>query len=296
MKTSIIAITNQKGGVGKTATTVNGAAAFTEIGLKVLLIDLDYQANATSYLGLKHKAKQKGRTASQALLKDLPLDRVVSTTSNPNLDVIAGDMGLSKLSREKILDPGAAMLLKQWLESNSISKYDIILIDTHPSLDLLFQMAMTASHYYLVPMFAEADPFDGLEYMFNEISQIKMGLNKQLFFLGLVITKFDKANATHKKFLSLLEDFCKEHKIKIRGIIPDSKAVASSSSLQKPLVWSNPKLPIAKSHIQLARELKPEMKGVRMGRTQKTPAIVETPEHIVALFDEEPVSRNVEVF
>ena len=94
-------------------------------------------------------------------------------------------------------------------------------------------MAMTASHYYLVPMFAEADPegLDGLEYMFNEITQIKMGLNKQLYFLGLVITKFDKSNATHKSF-ALLDGFCKEHKIKIRGIIPDSKAVASSSSFQ----------------------------------------------------------------
>jgi len=296
MKTSIISVTNQKGGVGKTATAVNLATSLAELGKRVLLVDLDYQANSSSYMGLKQKAKQKNRVMSNTLLKGLELERSVMKTKNPNLDVLAGDMGLSKLSREKILDPGAAMLLKQWLENNSISVYDAIVIDTHPSLDLLFQMAMTASHYYLVPMFAEADPFDGLEYMFSEIAQIKTGLNKQLFFLGIVITKFDKKNATHRKFLELLKSFCKSNKISIVGVIPDSQAIASSSSKQTPLIWQNAKLPVSQAYLNLAKALLPELRGARMGRTQKTPAITETPDHIMAIFDEEPELQNVEIF
>lgn len=296
MKTSIISVTNQKGGVGKTATAVNVAASYAELNKKVLLVDLDYQANSSSYLGLKQKAKNKQKTCSNTLLKQIDLKRSILQTKKSNFDLLAGDMGLSKLSREKILDPGAAMILKQWLDANVINKYDVVIIDTHPSLDLLFQMAMTASHYYLVPMFAEADPFDGLEYMFNEITQIKLGLNKQLFFLGIVITKYDKKNSTHKKFLKLLNDFCADYKINIVGIIPDSKAIASSSSQQTPLIWQNAKLPVTQAYLKLAKDLLPELRGARMGRTQKTPTITETPEHIMAIFDDEPEIQNVEIF
>jgi chromosome partitioning protein len=293
MKTSIVAIANQKGGVGKTATAVNLAVSYARLGKRTLLIDFDYQGNATANFGLKLKAKDAGRVGSEALKKDLPLSKAVLPTEDKHLDIVAGDMGLSKLSREKILDPGAAMMLRNWLDSDEARNYDIILIDTHPNLDLLFQMAMTASHYYLVPMFAEADPFDGLQYMFEEIAQIKAGLNKQLFFLGLVITKFDKSNTTHRKFFELLTEFGEEHKIRIRGVIPESKAVAGSSSAQKPLLWHMEHLPITKAYIDVAKDLLPDLKGARMGRQQTTPQIAGTPVEIAKLFGD---VQNAEVF
>lgn len=293
MATSIIAIANQKGGVGKTATAANLAASFAEAGKKVLLIDLDYQANASSYFGLKSKAKQLGKSTCLGLQKGLKITDVAIKTDDENLDLLAGDMGLSKLAREKILDPGSALLLKTWLNSKSARTYDVILIDTHPSLDLLFQMAMTAAHYYLVPMFAEADPFDGLQYMFSEIAQIKSGLNPDLYFLGLAITKFDRQNATHGKFLLLLKKFCREHKIKIRGTIPDSKAIASSSSLQKPLLWYMPNLPVTKAYQRLARNLTKDLKGLRSNEPTNTPEVERTPDEIMELFGE---TQNVELF
>jgi chromosome partitioning protein len=293
MRTSIIAIANQKGGVGKTATAANLAASFSSLGKKVLLVDLDYQANASSYFGLKSKAKQLHKSTCIGLSSKKKLSEVVIETEDPNLHVLAGDMGLSKLAREKILDPGSALLLKTWLNSKDGKEYDIILIDTHPSLDLLFQMAMTSAHYYLVPMFAEADPFDGLQYMFSEIQQIKSGLNPDLYFLGLAITKFDRQNATHGKFLLLLKKFCREHKIKIRGTIPDSKAIASSSSLQKPLLWYMPNLPVTLSYLKLAKNILRDLKGTRKTNNSNTPDVEQTPKEIMELFGE---TQNVELF
>lgn len=294
MKTSIIAIANQKGGVGKTSTAVNLAASFAELGKRTLLIDLDYQANASSYLGIKDQAKKQEKTVYHALTSNKSLrDVVYVSKEDRNLHVVSGHMGLSKLAKEKILDPGSAMLLKSWLDKYALKNYDVIIIDTHPSLDLLFQMAMTAAHYYLCPLFAEADPFDGLQYMFAEIGAIKSTLNKQLFFLGLVITKFDKSNATHKQFSALLEQFAKESKISIRGIIPDSKAVASSSSQQRPLLAHRPNLKVTEAHVELATDILPDLKGPRTGRTQNTPKITETPAEISSIFGQ---TQNAEIF
>lgn len=293
MPTSIISIANQKGGVGKTATAANLAASFASIGKKVLLIDLDYQANASSYFGLKSKAKRLKKSTCIGLSDKRKLSEVIIKTEDENLHVLAGDMGLSKLAREKILDPGSALLLKTWLNSKEGKAYDIILIDTHPSLDLLFQMAMTCAHYYLVPMFAEADPFDGLQYMFSEIQQIKSGLNPDLYFLGLAITKFDRQNATHGKFLMLLKKFCRQNKIKIRGTIPDSKAIASSSSLQKPLLWYMPNLPVTEAYMKLAKNIVRDLKGARKLSNSNTPDVEKTPTEIMELFGE---TQNVEVF
>ena len=293
MRTSIIAIANQKGGVGKTATAANLAASFSSLGKKVLLIDLDYQANTSSYLGLKSKAKALSKSTCIGISNKKKLSEMVMETEDPNLHLLAGDMGLSKLAREKILDPGSVLLLKTWLNSKDGKAYDIIIIDTHPSLDLLFQMAMTCAHYYLVPMFAEADPFDGLQYMFSEIQQIKAGLNPDLYFLGLAIAKFDKQNATHGKFLKLLKKFCREHKIKIRGNIPDSKAIASSSSLQKPLLWYMPNLPVTQAYLKLAKNILRDLKGPQQENNANTPDVDQTPKEIMELFGE---SQNVELF
>ena len=293
MKTSIIAISNQKGGVGKTATSVNLAACFAALKRKTLLIDVDYQGNATSNLGLMNKAKSESKTLSMALKNKIPPEHVIIKSYDEYLDVIAGDMGLSKLSREKILEPGAPMILKHWLDNEVIKNYEIVIIDTHPSLDLLFQMVMTAAHYYLVPMFAEADPFDGLQYMLEEVASIKEYLNPQLFFLGIVITKYDKQNATHKKFYNYLKQHMDENKVNVfNSIIPDSTAIASSSSSQRPLLQHNAKLQVTQSYVELANELLPELRGIRQGRKQSTPQIERTPEEIKKLFESDIKSTN----
>ena len=289
LKTSIIAIVNQKGGIGKTATSVNLAASFANSGKKTLLIDLDYQANATSNFGKVLIAKQDKKSLSSAIKDKKSLSQVVLETEDPNLDIVAGDMGLSRVSKEKALEAGAVFILKKWLDTDEARQYEVIIIDTHPSLDLLFQMALTAAHYYLIPMFPEADPFDGLAYVFSEVKDIKdNSLNPQLFLLGVVITRFDSKNSTHNKFLSLIEEFTLENKIKIAGLIPNSAAIASSSSLKKPLLWHSPKLNVTKAYMKLAKELLPELRGAREGRAQGVPSqYIETPKEIMDLFSQE---------
>jgi len=286
MKTSIIAVANQKGGVGKTATSVNLASGYAFLKRKTLLIDCDYQGNATSNLGLKKSSKF--RNLSSALRSDLPLEEVILKTSDDFLDVIAGDMGLSKLSREKILEPGSHNILKNWLDCEKLKEYEVVIIDTHPSLDLLFQMSMTAAHYYLVPVFAEADPFDGLQYMLEEVSLIKKSLNPPLFFLGIVITKYNTKNATHRKFYEYLQKYMEEVKITLlKTVIPESNAISSSSSAQKSLITLHPRLPVTQAYLELARELLPELRGMRQGRRQSTPIINEMPEELDKIFEVE---------
>ncbi len=286
MKTSIIAIANQKGGVGKTATSVNLASSYAHLKRKTLLIDCDYQGNATANFGLKKMSKMKNLSA--ALKNDLPLEEVILHTNDEFLDIIAGDMGLSKLSREKTLEPGAHNILKNFLDCEKIKEYEIVIIDTHPSLDLLFQMAMTAAHYYLVPVFAEADPFDGLQYMLEEVALIKKSLNPPLFFLGVVITKFNQKNATHRKFIEYLKIYMEEVKITLlKSIIPESTAISGSSGAQKSLLAHNPKLPVTQAYLTLAQEMLPELRGVRQGRRQSTPILSPVPEEIEKIFEVE---------
>lgn len=293
MKTSIIAIANQKGGVGKTATSVNLASSYAYLKRKTLLIDCDYQGNATSNCGLKKLAKMKN--LSLALKRDLPLEDVILNTENEFLDVVAGDMGLSKLSREKTLEPGAHNILKNFLDCEKIKEYEVVIIDTHPSLDLLFQMAMTAAHYYLVPVFAEADPFDGLQYMLEEVALIKKSLNPPLFFLGVVITKFNTKNATHRKFIEHIQRYMEEVKITLlKSTIPESTAIAGSSGAQKSLLDYNTKLPVTQAYLSLAQELLPELRGIRQGRRQSTPILSNIPDGIDKIFEIE-VQNETEI-
>ena len=287
LRTSIISIVNQKGGVGKTALSANLGASFAKIGKKTLLVDLDYQANLSSRFGKKILAKKEHKSISVALLEKKSLEEVVYHTQDPNLDIIAADMGLIKITKEKALEPGFVFSLKNFLETYAKS-YDIIILDNRPSIDLLFDIAMTAAHYYLLPMFPEADPFDGVEIIFDQVQTIKeSSLNPQLFFLGMLITRCDPKHPTHKMFLPLIKNFAEQNKIKFRGIIPNSTAEAGSASSGKPLIWYKPSLEVTKTYLQLAEDLLPDLRGIREGRAQSVPSKnIQTPDSILNLFEE----------
>lgn len=268
----VLAVCNQKGGCGKTTASVNLAAFFAHLGKKTLLVDCDFQANASSYLGLRIAAKKNGQLLSQGLLYQKPLKEILVKTSYENLDLVAGDMELGRINREKILEPGSHSLLKSWLECEQGEQYNVIVVDSHPSLDLLFQNVMTAADYYILPLWPEPDSFDGLGLMFSEISAIQNKLNSTLYFLGCVITRMKEKNSTHKKFLKKIESFAERHHMKLLGTIPDSDAVASSTDAQKPLLYYLPNLRVTKAYKKLAKSLVKDLK-VRRGRTPKTPSV-----------------------
>ncbi|MEI6417401.1 MAG: AAA family ATPase, partial [Verrucomicrobiota bacterium] len=197
---SVIVVANQKGGVGKTTTVVNLASSYAHLGKKVLVIDLDYQANATSALGVDESKIAEGASITRAISEELTLDKVRLPSRVKNVDVLSSTRGLLGLPEKFLGQPNQFSLVTSVLDCPEYEEYDIILIDTHPSLDCLSQSAFRASHYYLIPLFAEADSARGLGHQIQAVEKIRQYQNPMLMLLGCVITRFDKQNATHRKF------------------------------------------------------------------------------------------------
>jgi chromosome partitioning protein len=269
--TSIVTIANQKGGVGKTTTVVNLAASFAQLDKKVLVIDMDYQANATSLLGADELAsKEFKKTIFYGVENNLTIKDIRLPTNIKNVDILAATRELDSL-RDKLAGKARQLkIVELLLKCNETEEYDIILIDTHPSLDCLFQASLLASHYYIIPIFAEADSNRGLAHMLCEVEEIKQCWNATLRFLGCVITRFDSKNATHLKFQKILREASKEGKFHVFDtVIPISNVVAAASAQQLPLLNYKKSAPISVSYTALAGEIMPNLKGKRTGRTMQ---------------------------
>lgn len=295
MATSVIAVANQKGGVGKTATAVTLACCYAEMGKKVLLIDMDgqghasniFRANQGSEISLKIRAKEEKRTITEGLLsQDLTIADLAYKSQNPLLDIICTDRRIkTQVARKETATAGSQFMFKRFLRRSNTQFYDLIVIDTPPDIDLIFQNAMYASNYYLMPLTAEPDPFDGIDEMFEEIKVLKVE-NKQLTCLGVVITNYNPSSVrTHKIMKPLIDDFCRDIGLKIRGVIRFSSTFASSSLARTPLPWRtdlNDKSKLALSeYFELARDILPDLRGPRRGNAQDTPKIRYMPRKLI---------------
>lgn len=182
----IIAVVNQKGGVGKTTTAVNLTAALTELGKKVLLCDFDPQANATSGLGI-NKRKLKNSVYDVLINGCAPLDAVVSTKFG---DVLPATADLAGAAVELLSVPEPNKQLKKALEQLKNS-YDLILIDCPPSLEMLTINALAAAEGILVPVQCEYYALEGLTDLMNTLRIVKKGINPALEIFGVALTMFD---------------------------------------------------------------------------------------------------------
>ncbi len=268
MSASIVTIANQKGGVGKTTTVVNLASSFAQLDKKVLVIDMDYQANATSLLGCDKIVKDDPtKSLAHAIRDNLNLSDIRVQSNTQNVDVLCATKDLDKLRDELAGKAKQLKVVEFLLKCDAVDDYDIILIDTHPSLDCLFQASLVASHYYLIPLFAEADSSRGLVHMINEVEEIQKYYNPNLRFLGCVVTRYDSKNSTHVKFLKILRDNKKEGKFHVFDTtIPISNVVAAASAQQLSLLGYKKNAPIAVAYSVLAGEILPNLKGKRKGR------------------------------
>ena len=190
----ILAVANQKGGVGKTTTTINLGAALAEQGQHVLLIDLDPQGNASTGLGIG--PDQRDVTTYDFLVGDATPQEAVQPTSVPNLSIIPATTDLSSADIELIANEKRSFLLHDALRQLPMDAlgFDYILIDCPPSLNILTVNAMVAAHAVVVPLQSEFFALEGLSQLMLTIREVRQSANKNLRIAGVVLTMYDRRN------------------------------------------------------------------------------------------------------
>ncbi len=192
----VIAIANQKGGVGKTTTAINLGTALAARAQRVLVIDLDPQGNASTGLGVA--AEERGVTTYDVLTGDAPLADAIRPTSVERLEIAPATVDLSGVDVELVDDPDRAARLRHALAApaaaDRLAAYDFVLIDCPPSLNLLTVNAMTAADSVMVPLQCEFFALEGLSQLLGTVRRVQRGLNPGLRIDGIVLTMFDRRN------------------------------------------------------------------------------------------------------
>ena len=190
----IIAVANQKGGVGKTTTTINLAAALAETGKIILIIDLDPQGNSSTGLGIQNDRRKF--TTFELLLEDVDLDSIILETDVENLFIVPATVDLSSADIELYTDEQRVFKLREALNKPSMNKFgfDFIMIDCPPSLNLLTINAMVASNSVLIPLQSEFFALEGLSQLMLTIREVRATANEDLRIEGVVLTMFDSRN------------------------------------------------------------------------------------------------------
>jgi chromosome partitioning protein len=222
MTQKIIAVVNQKGGVGKTTTIINVAAQLADNKTSVLLVDLDPQSNATSGLGF---SKEQAASTYDLLCRGAELKSVVQASHVLGVSVVPAHANLAGAEVELVPLSQREFALKKALQSAS---YDIILIDCPPSLGLLTINALTAAHSVLIPVQTEYYALEGLSQLLNTIQAVRGSTNPQLELLGIVLTMFDKRNALSQQVETEVQNYFGDKLFKT--IIPRNVRLAEAPS------------------------------------------------------------------
>lgn len=246
----IIAIANQKGGVGKTTTTVNLAAALAKSGKKVLLVDIDPQGNSTSGLGIDKRRCEK--TVYDCLINEEKAENVSLETEYENLSVCPSNLDLSGAEIELISVMGRENRLKQSLASAK-DIYDFILIDTPPSLGLITVNTLTAADSIIIPIQCEFYALEGVSQLVETVKRIKKALNPTLFIQGIVMTMYDARTNLAMQVVDEVKRFFPGKVYKT--IIPRNVRVSEAPGFGKPVIYYDEASKGAEAYTDLAAEL-----------------------------------------
>ena len=248
----IVAVANQKGGVGKTTTTINLAAALAEIGKQILIIDLDPQGNSSTGLGIQPDRRQL--TTFELLLEDIDLKSVILETDVENLSIVPATVDLSSADIELYTNEKRVFVLRGVLKQQSMSElgFDFIFIDCPPSLNLLTINAMVASNSVLIPLQSEFFALEGLSQLMLTIREVRATANKDLRIEGVVLTMFDSRN----NLSLLIEEDARENlgDLVFKSKIPRNVRVSEAPSHSKPVLSYDPISKGAQSYRDLASE------------------------------------------
>ncbi len=257
-KPRIFAVVNQKGGVGKTTTSINLGTALAAVGRQVLIVDFDAQGNASTGLGISRA--ERLLTSYDLVVDKVPLEKAVLSTIVPRLDIIPGDENLSGVETELAADPHRSYRLREALNTyversltSNLTRYDYVLIDCPPSLSALTLNAMTAANALLVPLQCEFLALEGLTQLMRTLEVVRQGLNPELEIQGVVLTMYDRRNNLSDQVADEVRAYF-GNKV-YNTVIPRNVRLSEAPSFGKPALLYDYRCPGSEAYIRLASEV-----------------------------------------
>ncbi len=255
----VITVANQKGGVGKTTTTINLGTALAAIGEKVAILDLDSQGNASTGLGVG--ADQRELTSYDVLTGEASLEDALVPTAVPNLSIVPSTVDLSSLEMEIASDPQRAMRLRGALNAYQGRQHGVpheervsyILVDCPPSLSLLTVNAMAASHAVLVPLQCEFFALEGLSQLLRTVEQVRGALNPELIIHGIALTMYDARNNLSSQVVADVREVMGDKVYST--LIPRNVRLSEAPSYGRPAILYDFKCAGSQAYIKLAQEI-----------------------------------------
>src|SRR5213078_1148565 len=252
----VLALANQKGGVGKTTTAINLGTALAAIGENVLIVDLDPQGNASTGLGIDRKSRR--RSTYDVLTREVGIRDAILETAVPRLHIVPSTMDLSGFELEIAQERDRAYRLRDALAAlnaaaNGGAAYSYVLVDCPPSLNLVTVNAMAAANSILVPLQCEFFALEGLSQLLKTVEQVRTSLNPELTIHGIVLTMFDARNNLAGQVVADVRQFMGEKVY--QTIIPRNVRVSEAPSYGKPVLLYDLKCVGSQAYLRLASEI-----------------------------------------
>lgn len=271
-KTNVITFANMKGGVGKTTSSINIGACLGKLGYKTLIIDCDYQANASASLNLLAEGVHSRRNLFEGVvLNKRKFKDAILKTGFKNLDMVTSKFQLYYFSIANDLNSDA--ILKAWLTKATLNEYEYVIIDSRPELGTLFSNVMNVTDFVVIPITAEPDAVMGLSIILHHLAKAQR-VKKDLKLLGVLYTMFREKTSVHKNFKPIINSVLEEQGILNLGTFPYSDAIKKAAAEFKPVIYShvNKELPVHRALKKITKEIVAKIKATS-GRAIQIPTI-----------------------